>query len=62
MTLDIVARLFDQLFDDPKIPLGAKGLIGRLQIPMLKVAIAEMYLQGVSTRRVTPNVNVNPKG
>ncbi len=41
MTLDIVARLFDQLFDDPNIPLGAKGLIGRLQIPMLKVAIAD---------------------
>jgi hypothetical protein len=41
MTLDIVARLFDQLFDDPKIPLGAKGLIGRLQIPMLKVAIGD---------------------
>jgi hypothetical protein len=41
MTLDIVARLFDQLFDDPKIPLGAKGLIGRLQIPMLKAAIAD---------------------
>jgi hypothetical protein len=44
MTLDIVARLFDQLFDDPKIPLGAKGLIGRLQIPMLKVAIADKEL------------------
>ena len=41
MTLDIVALLFDQLFDDPKIPLGVKGLIGRLQIPMLKVAIAD---------------------
>lgn len=44
MTLDIVARVFDQLFDDPKIPLGAKGLIGRLQIPMLKVAIADKEL------------------
>jgi len=44
MTLDIVARLFDQLFDDPAIPLGAKGLIGRLQIPMLKVAIADKDL------------------
>ena len=44
VTLDIVARLFDQLFDDPKIPLGAKGLIGRLQIPMLKVAIADKDL------------------
>ncbi|MGE5640935.1 MAG: DUF1631 family protein [Clostridia bacterium] len=41
MTLDIVAMLFDELFDDPKIPVGLKGLIGRLQIPMLKVAIAD---------------------
>jgi hypothetical protein len=41
MTLDVVAMLFDQLFDDSKIPLGAKGLIGRLQFPMLKVAIAD---------------------
>ncbi|HEY5896592.1 MAG TPA: DUF1631 family protein [Burkholderiales bacterium] len=40
-TLDIVAMLFDQLFDDPNIPAGLKGLIGRLQIPMLKVAIAD---------------------
>jgi hypothetical protein len=40
-TLDIVSMLFDQLFDDPKIPAGLKGLIGRLQIPMLKVAIAD---------------------
>ena len=44
MTLDVVAMLFDQLFDDPKIPLGAKGLIGRMQIPMLKVAIADKEL------------------
>jgi hypothetical protein len=41
LTLDIVAMLFDQLFDDPKVPNGVKGLIGRLQIPMLKVAIAD---------------------
>src|SRR6185369_14255588 len=44
MTLDVVAMLFDQLFEDPKIPLGAKGLIGRIQIPMLKVAIADKDL------------------
>ena len=43
-TLDIVSMLFDQLFDDPKIPQGLKGLIGRLQIPMLKVAIADKAL------------------
>jgi hypothetical protein len=41
MTLDIVAMLFDQLFDDPKIPIAVKGFIGRMQIPMLKVAIAD---------------------
>lgn len=41
LTLDIIAMLFDQLFDDPKVPEGIKGLIGRLQIPMLKVAIAD---------------------
>ena len=43
-TLDIVSMLFDQLFDDPKIPAALKGLIGRLQIPMLKVAIADKEL------------------
>lgn len=41
MTLDIIAMLFDELFDDPKVPSTIKGLIGRLQIPMLKVAIAD---------------------
>lgn len=41
MTLDIIAMLFDELFDDPKVPSSIKGLIGRLQIPMLKVAISD---------------------
>jgi hypothetical protein len=41
MTLDIVAMLFDDLFDDPKIPTSVKGLIGRLQTPMLKLVIAD---------------------
>jgi Protein of unknown function (DUF1631) len=41
MTLDIIAMLFDELFDDPKVPSTLKGLIGRLQIPMLKVAISD---------------------
>jgi hypothetical protein len=41
LTLDIMSLVFDQLFDDPKIPVGVKGLIGRLQISMLKVAIAD---------------------
>src|SRR5439155_2441875 len=48
-TLDIVSMLFDQLFDDPKIPAGLKGLIGRMQIPMLKVAIADKSFFGKKT-------------
>jgi len=40
-TLDIMAMLFDQIFEDPKIPHGLKWLVGRLQIPMLKVAIVD---------------------
>ncbi len=41
MTLDIVTMLFDQIFDDSKLPSAMKGLIGRLQIPMLKVALLD---------------------
>lgn len=44
MTLNIVAMLFDELFDDPKVPIALKGLIGRLQLPLLKVAIADKEL------------------
>ena len=40
-TLDIMAMLFDEIFKDPKIPHGMKWLVGRLQIPMLKVAILD---------------------
>ena len=41
MTLDVVSMLFDQIFDDPKVPAGVKALVGRLQIPILKIAIAD---------------------
>lgn len=41
MTLDIVAMLFDHILDDKKIPDAMKALIGRLQIPILKVAILD---------------------
>jgi len=36
--------LFDEIFDDPKVPIALKGLIGHLQLPMLKVAIADKDL------------------
>ena len=44
MTLEIVSMLFDALFEDQKVPAALKGLIGRLQLPMLKVAIADKEL------------------
>ena len=48
-TLDIMARLFDQIFEDRKIPDGMKWLIGRLQIPMLKVAILDKTFFSTNT-------------
>ena len=39
VTMDIVAMLFDLIFDDDRIPLAIKALISRLQIPVLKVAM-----------------------
>ena len=41
MTIDIVAMLFDYIFEDRQIPDSLKALIGRLQIPVLKVAILD---------------------
>lgn len=41
MTLDIVALLFDFILDDQRIPDALKALIGRLQIPVLKVAMLD---------------------
>lgn len=41
MTIDIVAMLFDYVFDDKAIPDAIKGLIAKLQIPALKVALLD---------------------
>ena len=40
-TIDVVSMLFDFFFDDESLPTPIKVLIGRLQIPMLKVAIID---------------------
>ena len=40
-TIDIVAMLFDYVFEDRHIPASAKALLGRLQIPTLKVALLD---------------------
>jgi hypothetical protein len=41
VTADIVATLFDFMFDDPAIADPIKALIGRMQIPVLKVAMLD---------------------
>ena len=40
-TIDIVAMLFDFVFEDRHIPAAAKALLGQLQIPTLKVALLD---------------------
>ena len=40
-TIDVVSMLFDFFFDDDTLPAPIKVLIGRLQIPILKVAIID---------------------
>jgi hypothetical protein len=41
ITIDLVAMLFDFIFDDEHIPAAAKAHLGRLQIPTLKVALLD---------------------
>jgi len=41
VTIDIVAMLFDFIFDDKELPDGVKSLVGRLQIPVLKLAMQD---------------------
>ena len=41
LIIDIVSMLFDYVFDEDEIPVEMKALIGRLQIPMLKVAMLD---------------------
>jgi hypothetical protein len=41
MTIEVVAMLFDYIFDDKHVPDPIKALIGRLQIPVLKAAMID---------------------
>jgi hypothetical protein len=40
-SLDVLAALFDVLFDDPLLPDAVKAALARLQIPLLKVVILD---------------------
>jgi len=44
LILEVVTLLFDYILDDKSVPTALKALIGRLQIPMLKVAILDKAL------------------
>lgn len=41
VTIDIVATMFDFIFDDSLVPDSVKALVGRMQIPLLKVAMLD---------------------
>lgn len=41
IVIDVVATLFDFIFDDERVPDAMKGLIGRMQLPVLKLALAD---------------------
>jgi len=40
-TIDIIAMMFDYILDDKSVPNTMRALIGRLQIPVLKVALMD---------------------
>jgi hypothetical protein len=40
-TIDVISMIFDYILDDKTLPDFIKALIGRLQIPVLKVAIVD---------------------
>ena len=44
MMLELVAMLFDGIFEDPRLPAALKGLIGRLQLAIFKAALADKTL------------------
>ena len=39
MTIELVAMLFDCIFSDAEVPEGLRAELGRLQVPILKVAL-----------------------
>jgi hypothetical protein len=41
VTIDIVAMLFDYLFEDAEVQAPVKALVSKLQIPILKVALVD---------------------
>ena len=44
--IDVIGMLFDFILDDRNVPDAMKALLGRLQIPMLKVAVLDRSFFG----------------
>lgn len=42
--ISLVSMLFDVVLDDPQLPVALRALIGRMQLPILRVAIADKTL------------------
>ena len=53
LTLDIMSLVFDQLFDDPKIPVGVKGLIVGPLMMSLAVAVLRLYARETMEQRTS---------
>jgi hypothetical protein len=45
-SIDVLARVFEAVFDDARLPDAAKAAIGRLQIPLLKAALLDASFFG----------------
>ncbi|MEO8976552.1 MAG: DUF1631 family protein [Casimicrobiaceae bacterium] len=41
ITVDVISLLFDYIFSDPSIPQSLRSLFGRLQVPIVKVALLD---------------------
>ncbi len=41
ITVDVISLLFDYIFRDPSIPQSLRSLFGRLQVPIVKVALLD---------------------
>ena len=48
MTIEMVAMLFDFIFETRDLPDGIKALLARLQIPVLKAAMLDGAFQAVN--------------
>lgn len=59
--INLVSMLFDYILDDQNLPTAMKALIGRLQIPLLKVAILDKTFFNAETHSARRLLNLLAK-